>query len=216
MGANLYCDRSDVTKRLPLGAIASASGVIASTQAGANTLTFDGHGLETGDAIVMRALDGGTMPAPLISGTRYYANRVSNSEFEVAATPGGAAIDITTAASSVAITREPDFDEAIEFYSRWADGFFPAHIVPFEPPIHALVRGLVADLAAKRIMNVGGQDSAVINSVELAAKAQLERYAAGLVLRGSPSVTSNANLAVVSSLPSVGDPRGWGTGGTLP
>ena len=204
-----------MTRRLPLGSVSSSSGLIAATSTSANTFTYDGHGLESGDPITLRAAEGGTLSAPLVEGTRYYAIRVSNSAFSVAASSGGAAIDITTSAVSVVVTREPDFEDTIEFYSRWADTCLPAHLVPLEFPIHPFVKGIVADLAAKRILNGIGKDSAVVTAAEVEAKAQLVRFATGLPLRGA-NVTTSANLAISSSVASTGDPRGWGSGSTLP
>ena len=208
---NLYCSRGDVTKELPLGAITSSSGITADSPAGTDIITFDGHGLETNDPVVVRAIEGGSLPAPLVSGTTYFAIRLSNSAFALSTTaPVGAPIDITGESVSMLIVREPDFDGTIEYYSRWAETFLPGHLVPLVPPIHPLVKGLVADLSAKAMMNHDGKSSATVDAAELAAKAQLERFAAGLVLRGAPT-TSSANLAVSNSVQSTGDPRGWGS-----
>ena len=90
------------------------------------------------------------------------------------------------------------FDDVIEFYSRWADGLLPAHAVPLAAPIHATVRGVVADCSAKRLLNIDGKSSEVVNQAELAGKAILERYAAGIPLRGA-TTTVRANLSVNSS-----------------
>ncbi len=210
MAANLYCSRSDVAHRLPPGALTSAAGLVADSLAGSNAITFDGHGFETGDPLSVRALGTGTLSAPLAEGVTYYAIRLTNASFELSATPFGSVIDLTSDAISMAIVRDPDFDEIIEFYSRWSDGFFPAHVVPFAPPIPALVRGLVADLSAKRLLNIAGQDSAVVNTAEIAAKAQLERFAIGLPVRDA-AATGPSNLAITSSQLDAPDPRGWGS-----
>lgn len=211
MAANLYCTRGDVTRRIPLGALTSSSGLVATSSVGANTITLDGHGLETNDPVSVRALEDGALPDPLVAGTTYYARRLTNSTFELAASVDGPAIDLTTAAITMVVAREPNFDEFIEEYSRWADGLLPAHIVPLTPPIHPTVKGVVADCVAKRVLNINGQDSAVVATAELAGKAILERYAAGVPLRGA-DVTASANLAVSASLGSTKDPRGWGSG----
>ncbi len=209
--ADLYCSRADVNKRLPLGSIVSPAGIVASVNATSNAITFDGHGLETDDAVTVRAIEDGTLPSPLVAGTTYYAIRLSNATFSLSATVSGSAINITTSGDEMSISREPNYDETIEFYSRWADGFLPAHLVPLTSTIHPLVRGVVADLAAKKILNVNGQDSSVINSAELAAKAMLERYAAGIPLRGA-DVSASSNLAIRNTLGTAADPRGWGSG----
>lgn len=213
MASDLYCSRADVLKRLPMGSIPSPSSVLASSLAGTDVLTADGHGLETDDEVSVRAIEDGTLSAPFVAGTTYYAIRLSHSTFQLAATAGGAAIDITTDGVEMRVIREPSFDDDIEFYSRWADGIIP-HLVPLESPIHPIVRGCVADLAAKRVLNGSGQDSATINAAELAAKAILERYGKGIPLRGA-AITGPANLAVTATLTTSSDPRGWGSG-TLP
>lgn len=179
-------------------------------------LTYDGHGLETGDAVTVRAADAGTLSAPLAVGTTYYAIRVSNAAFQLAATNGGAAINITSNGVEMIVTREPRFDDLIEFVSRWADGLLVAHAVPLTAPIHPLVRGVVADVAAKRILNANGADSAIVTAAELAGKAILERFLPGVPLRGGTAQAST-NVAITSTASSStsSDPRGWGSS-TLP
>ncbi len=206
MPTDLYCSRGDVTARLPPGAVVSPAGMLASCLASTDVLTYDGHGLETGDEVTVRAADAGTLAAPLAAGTIYYAIRLNNASFKLSATSGGAAINITSNGVEMMVTREPEFDEVIEFVSRWADGFFPAHGVPLVAPIHPLVRGVVADVAAKRILNANAQDSAVVNAAELAGKAILERFAPGVPLRGGTTQT-NTNLAITSRAAA-----GWGSG----
>lgn len=195
MASDLYCFRSDVTKRIPPGSISSPAGIVFSSVASTDVITFDGHGLETDAPVTVRAVDGGVLSAPLVADTIYFAIRLSHSKFKLAATAGGAAINLTSDGVSMVVTREPDFDEAIEFVSRWADGILPAHAVPLTAPIHPLVRGVVADVAAKRVQNADGKSSAIVDAAELAGKAILERYGAGIPLRGAP-VTEPTNLAV--------------------
>lgn len=195
MTADLYCSRRDVSRRLPLGSVSSPSGIVASSVATSDVITCDGHGLETDDEVTVRAIAGGTLSAPLAEGTTYFAIRLTNATFQLAATTGGSAINLTSDGVSMMVIREPLFDEHIEFYSRWADGLLPAHLVPLQAPIHPLVRGVVADCAAKRVLNADDKSSAAVDATELAGKAILERYAVGLPLRGAP-VTGPANLAV--------------------
>lgn len=197
---------------MPGGTIAYAGRLVESALASTDTLTLDGHGLETGDEVTVRAVEGGALAAPLAAGTVYYAIRATNSTFKLAASAGGAAVNLTANGTSMIVTREPPYDDTIEFYSRWADAFFPAHLVPFEAPIHAVVKGVVADLAAKRLMNMDGKSSATVDAAELAAKAMLERFARGLPLRGAADV-ARANKAYVSTLVGTTDPRGWGSEG---
>jgi hypothetical protein len=198
--------------RLPPGAITSPTGILASCLASSDVLTYDGHGLETNDEVTVRAASAGTLSAPLAAGTVYYAIRLTNSTFKLAASAGGAALNITSDGVEMVVTREPKFDDVIEFVSRWAETFLPAHVVPLTAPIHPLVRGVVADVSAKRILNANGQDSAAVTAAELAGKAILERFAAGMPLRGGTAQVPS-NLAITAtSVSSGGDPRGFGSG----
>jgi hypothetical protein len=209
---DLYCSRRDVNRWLPSGEITGSSRLAASAIASNDTITLDGHGFETDDEVTVRAVEGGSLPAPLVADTTYYAIRLTNAAFKLAATAGGAAIDITADGDSVLVLRPPPFDDVIEYYSRWADTFIP-HLAPLEAPIHPLVKGIVAQLSAKALLNLDGKSSEIVNQAELAAKAQLERFAKGVPLRGA-TATSSANKAVSSTSVS-SDPRGWGTD-TLP
>ncbi len=208
---DLYCNRSDVVRRLPPGALMSVAGLVASASADTNVVTYDGHGFETDDPVTVRASGpGGSLPTPLEEGTTYYVRRLSNSTFELAAAPAGVAILFLSDGVSVVVARDPDFDMWIEFYSRWADTSLPAHAVPLgvTEPVHPLVRGIVADMVAERMFNVSGQPtSEAMKSVEVASAAQLSRFAKGLPLRGAPAPT-RTNLAIdIAPTP---DERGWG------
>ncbi len=212
MAADLYCSRGDVTARLPPGAVVSPAGILASCLASTDVLTYDGHGLETDDEVTVRAASAGTLSAPLAAGTTYYAIRLSNAAFKLAATAGGAALNITSDGVEMIVTREPKFDDVIEFCSRLADTSLPAHLVPLTAPIPPLVRGCVADMAAKRVLNANGQNSEAVKATDLEAKAILERFAAGMPLRGGTAQTPT-NLAITATSVSSGaDPRGWGSG----
>jgi hypothetical protein len=58
-----------------------------------DTISCPAHGFSDGDAI---AFYGGTIPGGLVEGTIYYAVGSATDSFQVAATIGGAAIDITS------------------------------------------------------------------------------------------------------------------------
>ena len=58
-----------------------------------DTVTCIAHGFADGNAVVFY---GGTTPSPLVEGTVYYARDVTTDAFKVAATAGGAAIDLTS------------------------------------------------------------------------------------------------------------------------
>lgn len=188
----------------------SPAGLAASSLAGSDVITYDGHGFETGSPLSVRACEDGELSAPLVAGTTYYAIRLSNSTLKLSATPSGSAIDLTSDAVSMMLVREPNFDLWIEFYSRWVEPFLPANAVPMgrHEPVHPLVRGVVADLCAKRMFNVGGQASDTIKEMQAASVDLLKELARGLALRGAPT-TAPTTLTTSSTLLSVPDTRGW-------
>lgn len=214
MASDLYCSRREVNAAVPAGEIIGPTQLASSALASTDVISLEGHGLETDDEVLVRAIEGGSLPSPLVEGTGYFAIRVSNARFKLAATAGGAAINLSTDGVEVVVMREPAYDDVIEFWSRWADGVLPAELVPLTAPVHPLVRGIVAKLSAKELLGRAGKSSELVNVTDIAAKAMLERYAIGLPLRGAPTVGS-ANLAVTATAGDA-DPRGWGAGGTIP
>lgn len=206
----VYATRSDVyAYGLARGTLGGTARIVASALAATDRLELDEHGFETNDALLLRASEGGTLSAPLVAGTTYYAIRVSASTFQLAATPNGSAIDLTTDGVSMVVSIALPFDQVLQFYSRFVDAYVPAHLVPLTSPYPIVVVGIVADLAAKKLQLLSGQTSASMTEVENAAEKQLERWAAGIPLRDS-SATSPANLAVTAGLGRA-DPRGWGS-----
>jgi hypothetical protein len=188
---------------------------VASALASTDTMQLDGHGFETDDQISFRVAEGGTLAAPLVAGTVYYAIRIDDSTFKVSATAGGGAINLTADGTSMIVAMALPIDDVIEAYSRWVDGFLPAHLVPLTAPVPVHVRMIVAELASKKLLQLAGHASASVNEAEIAAKAQLERWAKGLPLRDA-TATPSANKAVTQSLVGrAGDSRGWGSE-TLP
>lgn len=195
------------------GSLTSSSRLVSTSTASTDIIELEGHGLETGDECQLRAIDGGTLSAPLVAGTTYYAIKVDDARFKVAATSGGAAIDLTTTGVSMALVVELPVDDILEFYSRFVDGLLPAHAVPLASPYPVTIVALVAELSAKRLQLIAGTSSESMKEVEIAAQAQLQRYAAGIPLRDS-RVTTSTNLAIHDTAGSTttGDARGWGSG----
>lgn len=223
MASDLYCSRGDVTRRMPPGALASPSALSVSSTAASDAVVYDGHTLETGDLVTVRASDatGSALPAPLAVDTTYYAIRISNSKFKLATTAenaaAGTAIDFTSSGTNVVFVREPDFEAAIEEVSRWADGFLPGHLVPLDTPLAsdlAHLRGAVADVVAANMQNFDGKTSDIVAARKADAQKLFERHASGMPVRGE-SITASANLAITAALVNGTDPRGWGSG-TLP
>lgn len=66
----------------------------AAVDTGTEVITYSAHGFAEADPIVYNN-GGGTSLAPLVSGTTYYAKNIAAGTFQVAATAGGAAINLT-------------------------------------------------------------------------------------------------------------------------
>ncbi len=127
--AESYCAASDLYDfGMPRGAATNPGHLIASVSAGANTLELDQHGFAAGNPVLFRAEAGGSLPSPLVEGTTYYAIPVTESTFSVAATDGGAAIDLTTAGSRILVIAPLPVTQAIAWASRIIDDMLPAHL----------------------------------------------------------------------------------------
>lgn len=212
-GPNDYCLQSDLYKYgLPRGMLANPGRLCATVLAATDTFELDGHGFFLNDPLITRIEAGGAMPAPLVAGVTVFAIPQNETSFKVSATAGGAAIDLTTDGLAVVVATPLPFDEVIDFYSRFVDGVIPAHFVPLTTTGPAAVptvpRATVAELAAKKLLMLCGQTSETMKELELAAKAQLERWAQGYPLRDARA-TGPADLAVSESIDSL-------RGGTLP
>lgn len=206
-----YATQRDLyTYGLRRGVLVNEGRECASVSASTDLLELAGHQFETDDAVRVRAVEGGTLASPLVAGTTYYVIKVSDSTFQLAATAGGSAINLTTNGVTMMVTAELPIDEILEAYSRFVDDFIP-HLIPLTAPYPVTIVRVVCELAAAKLLSLTGQSSASISEVEVGAKAQLERWLKGLPVRDATATTSS-NLAIVSTLASTADPRGYGSG----
>lgn len=210
-------ERDLYTYGLRRGVLVNPGREVESSVAATNVLTLDGHLFETDDQVTLRAAEGGTLSAPLVDGTIYYVIRLTDSTFSLAATAGGAAIDLTTSGTTMIVKGELPVSTLLEAYSRFVDDFIPAHLVPLESPYPATVVRVVCELTAAKLLSLAGQSSASMTEAEVGAKAQLERWAKGVPIRDA-NATASANKAISSTLASTADSRGWAPSGsgTLP
>lgn len=208
MAASAYCTAADLYRSgLPRGGLPNPGRLVAAVEVSGNLLTLDGHGFEADDELVFRAESGGSLPAPLVAGTTYYAKPSTDSTFQVAATAGGAAVDLTTSGSNVVVVAELPIASAIKWASAMIDSFLPAHLVPMTAPINELVVATAADLAVARLLAYTGQSSTQIADKLASAQKLLERWAKNFPIRGV-NAPASAQLAVAGSSTS-SDPRGW-------
>lgn len=208
-----YAVRSDVYKYgLARGSLVNQGRTCQSALASTDTFELSEHGYENNDIVMFRAADGGSLPAPIAAGTPYYAIRTDESHFQVSTTLSGGAVNLTTDGVSTIVYQDLPFNDVLEFYSRFVDGFLPAHAVPLQAPYPITVVAIVAELAARKLQLIGGVISGSMAEQELAAKAQIERWATGVPLRDPTQKPTN--LAVNQSLSTSGDPRGWTPNGS--
>lgn len=208
--AAVYASRADLYRYgLPRGLLANPGRLVSLVNAATDTLTLDGHGFEDGTPLLFRAEAGGALPDPIAQGTSYPAIRLTDSTFQIGDGLGGA-LDLTTAGAAVVVSTALPLDEVLEFYSRFADGFLPAHLVPLKDPYPITVTALVAELSAHKLLLIAGQQSTSMKEMELAAKAQLERWAKGIPLRDDRA-TEPTNVAISGN--ALSDPKRWTSSG---
>ena len=203
-----YCTEADVVPFLPSGGLPNPARVAEGSASG-DYLESEGHGLSTGAEVTFRAEVGGSLPTGLTAGTTYYAIVTSAARFQVSATDGGSAINLTSDGENFVFWSPLPWASWIDWAERQVDSFLPAHVIPIIEPIPELVRTSAAELAAMR-----GLQATAGATVDLGARldaigARLTRWAKGIPLRGSArSNTAPMNLALTASAGAV-DPRGW-------
>ena len=82
-------ERDLYTYGLRRGVLVNPGREVESSVASTNVLTLDGHLFTTDDAVTLRAVEGGTLSAPLVEGTVYYVIRLTDSTFSLAASAAG-------------------------------------------------------------------------------------------------------------------------------
>jgi hypothetical protein len=177
------------------------------------------HGLVTGGEVQLRAESGGTLPAPLVANTAYFAIVFDEHRFSLAATledaDTGAAIDLTTAGSRVMTVPRLPMAAAILFASRMIEDNLPAHVIPQEgDTIHDYLRITCAEIAAGKLGRYTGSESRSLTKIVDDAMKRLARWASGIALRG-PDAPAKANLAAGSASQPLRDARGWSRFGGL-
>jgi hypothetical protein len=198
-----YVTQADVyTYGLPRGSLGNPGRLVESILSSTSSAILSEHGLVNGDAITLRTPtgSGGVLPAPLVAGTVYYVLYQTDSSFQVSATPNGAPITLTTDGVAVIVTKDLPFAQLGEFYSRFADGFLPAHVVPLQAPYPITVVGIVAQLVARRIQLLSGTTSESMDALEASAAKQLKRWADGLPVRDAATPPNKpANLSTFTN-----------------
>jgi hypothetical protein len=209
-----YCVQADLYSfGLPRGAIPNPGRLAASVSVSLNAINLDQHGFALNDPITLRAEGGGSLPAPLLEATKYYAIPLTDSAFSLAATVNGGAIDLTTAGARVQVIPQSPIAAAIRWASRVIDQSLPAHLVPLTAPLHELVVITCAELAAAKALGLSGAGSKSLADMTDAAAKRIEKWGKGQPLRGD-NRPPPANVATSASVP-FRDSRGWNKWGGL-
>ena len=200
----LYCEPEDVYDyAIPRGVLSSPARAVASVNTTSNVLELAGHGFKSDATVEFRAFNGGELPAGIVAQTVYYAQPVSGSDslFQIAATAGGTAIDLTTAGDNfgcVANIRDT-ITENIRAASQEIHRFLPAHSVPIPalddgtyPPT---VRRIAAVWATYGTMLALGQHSERVATEVAAIYERVKLLLAGVRLRDTTDTSSSTNLA---------------------
>lgn len=203
-----YCTRADVVALLPSGGLPNPARVATGSASG-DYIDCDQHALAADQAVTFRAESGGSVPAPLVEGTTYYAKIVSTSRFQVAATAGGTAISLTTDGVNFNVWSELPWDAWINWASSEIDGFLPEHMVPVAAPYERRLVTATAELAAKKGLSATAGAAIDLGDTIRLIGESIARWAKGLPVRGlTRQVHQPPNLAITASAGAT-DPRGW-------
>lgn len=210
-----YCTVADAIAKKRRGTLDNPARDARASASG-DYLECEGHGLADGAEVTLRAHTGGSLPAPLVDTSTYYARVVSTSRFQLAATAGGAAINFTSAGSNFTFYSPLPWQAWIDSAAAMIDSVLPHNVTPLVEPYPAILVTYCAELAALiGLERTSGVDAETFDSRQRLLD-QLMKWArgpSGPPLRGAArSVTSPSHLAVSASAGAV-DPRGWATRG---
>ena len=89
------------------GARSDAAGTAVTVSDTTDTLTRTAHGLKDGDRVYLTAVSVPSEPGGLPSGTLFFVVNKTTDTFQLARTPGGTPIDVTSAGTGVTFSRTP-------------------------------------------------------------------------------------------------------------
>ena len=213
-----YCTIADLyAYGLPRGALANPGRLAQSADPSSDTISLDQHGFATNDLLTFRAEGGGALPAPLVAGVTYFAKPVPNSDllFQVSATQGGPAIDLTSAGSRILVVARISKEAAITFGTALIDDMLPAHLVPLSPPYPPIITITCAELANWKLLGNTGGSSKTFGELVDAARKRLDRWSQGVPIRGENAPPPPASIAIAAPAGSTSDSRGWNKYGGL-
>jgi hypothetical protein len=204
-----YCTESEIYDYgFPRGGVPNQGRLVASVDTSANTFTLGTHGFADDDVVQFRADGSGTLPTGVSAATAYYVIRVDESRFQVAATAGGAAINISTAGSRIVVFTDLPIAAAITWASSMIEDMLPAHVVPLEEPYPDIIRSTCAELAAGKLAARTGAASKSLSDIVEQAHKRLARWGKHVPIRGT-NAPQSASLAASSTARQTADPSGF-------
>jgi hypothetical protein len=203
-----YCDVADLYQQgLPRGSTPALGRLVASVSTSANAFDLDGHDFVDGDAVRFRAELDGTLPAPIVEGTTYFVLAVDGGRFQVEATLGGGAINLSTAGLGVVVIADVPREAAIDWGAALIDDMMPSAVVPLTAPYPPVVVATNAELAIWKLSPPDARKA--FADVLDGAQKRLARWARGVPVRGA-NAPAPADLSVASGAASAAtDARGW-------
>lgn len=203
-----YATESDLYEYgLARGSVPNPGRRVESVDVAANSLVVGEHGLAANQPLTLRAAAAGSLPAPLVAETTYYADPISDNAFRVRSVADGAAIDLTTTGSLVHLILPLPIDAALEFGAQIIDDLLPEHAVPLTAPYPQIVVITNAELAAWKLTAMRGAVSKSLGEMVDEARKRLARWARHVPLRDS-SQTPTGLAATAGS--GVSPWRRWG------
>lgn len=212
-----YCEPSDLYDfGLPRGAVPNPGRLLDAVDVALDWCALDVHGFALDDPVMFRAEAGGSLPGGLAEGITYFAKPIDESHFQVSATAGGAAIDLTSPGESVLAISPLPIAAAIEWGARTIDDMLPAHVVPLTAPYPPIIVATNAELAAGKLATRAGFVSKALSDIIGGAQKKLDRWAKNVEIRGdnAPLPAQGAAVATAIAAP-VDDVRGWFRFGVL-
>jgi hypothetical protein len=204
-----YATRNNVLALVPHTLLSRPARAVEGIDPSADVLQLAQFALDANAPCMFSASGNGVLPSPLAPFTIYYALTVAladtttdENRFQVSATSGGSAIDLTDAGAapfSLVIPAGPTIDAQIDKFSRWVDSVVTGDAVPLVQPIPSWITAIVSLRSAIGSAHAFGRSVPVLEQDEDKEIADFLRMAKNLPLRGDAAAQLSANTAVVQS-----------------
>jgi hypothetical protein len=210
----MYCSVEDVLRYgVSRGALKNPAREVTAIVSG-NVFVWAGHNLELNAKLEFVAFPGGTLPGGVLLGVSYYAIPTAvESRFQVAASPDGAAVSLSSSGSKFGVVLS--LRELIETHIRGSSQrihkYIPAHQMPVTADENGRypesIRHPVAVFATHATCMVLGQRNALVaDEVAALRNGDLKLLLDGLPTRDTKLPTTRGNLALSGQASTAGRP----------